>query len=132
MLVPMKSFRPQQKTKTKAKKTRMLELIKMSQNKYHLFAKEIRKGFMIYKNEIAKLYLPLNWKESSWRLVHTRLRIYAGIKILNEKQGQNFFIQSYREDDSLVVKEQLIILRFLRHCILRKSHGYCMMLEYQS
>ena len=128
----MKSLRPQQRPKAKTKKPRQLELIKMSQNKYHLFAKEIHKGFMIYKNDIAKLYLPLDWKESSWRLINTRLRIYAGIKILNQKQGQNFFIKSYREEDILVVKEQLIILKFLRHSILRKSHGYCMMLEYQS
>lgn len=124
----MKSLRPQQKPKAKTKKPHLLELIKLSKNKYHLFAKEIRRSFMIYKNDFAKLYLPLNWKESSWRLIHTRLRIYAGIKILNQKQGQNFFIQSYREDDSLVVKEQLIILKFLRHCVLRKKHGYCMML----
>lgn len=104
----------------------------MAQNKYHLFAKEIRKGFMIYKNDIAKLYLPLDWKESSWKLVNTRLRIYSGIKIFNQKQGQNFFIKSYREEETLVVKEQLIVLKFLRHCILRKSQGYCMMIEYQS
>jgi hypothetical protein len=83
---------------------------------------------MIYKNEKAKLYLPLNWKELQWTLVKSRLRVYAGIKIVHRQQGLNYFVKSYREDQVLAIKEQLIMLSFQRHKLIRKCGGYSMLL----
>lgn len=44
------------------KKHKVFEMIKMDNMKYFLFVKEVCNDYMIYKNERAKLYLPLNWK----------------------------------------------------------------------
>lgn len=52
----------QKKNRKIIKKPRVFEMIKMDNMKYFLFVKEARNDYMIYKNERAKLYLPLNWK----------------------------------------------------------------------
>lgn len=107
-------------------------MIKMDNMKYFLFVKEARNDYMIYKNERAKLYLPLNWKQSDWSLVENRLRLYSGIKIVHHRKKLKYFVKTCREEQSLSTKAQLIVLSFQSHRLIVKKSGYSMLLEYKT